>query len=300
MERIKFIVDSSGDISNEDVKKYDIEIVPVGILIDGEYYKDRIDFSPSEFNEILKTTKEVPMSVAVNPKEWYDKLEPYVLSGDYDTLVLTGVGLKLSGTLSSALQAKEMFMEDYPEQMSKINIDIFDSNISTIGFGVGIVKACKMYENGSTYAEIKEFLIDWFNNVEIFFVAFSFELAKKSGRINASSAYVGNLLNIRPVMLVKDGKFTLHTKIRGDKNIPGKLLDIAKERMREGSDFFCMNGTHPTIVNDVKSVFEKEYGKEMYSVSEAGPAMTLNAGWDMYCIGYLGKNTLKVANPIKK
>lgn len=300
MERIKFIVDSSGDISNEDVKKYDIEIVPVGILIDGEYYKDRIDFSPSEFNEILKTTKEVPMSVAVNPKEWYDKLEPYVLSGDYDTLVLTGVGLKLSGTLSSALQAKEMLMEDYPEQMSKINIDIFDSNISTIGFGVGIVKACKMYENGSTYAEIKEFLIDWFNNVEIFFVAFSFELAKKSGRINASSAYVGNLLNIRPVMLVKDGKFTLHTKIRGDKNIPGKLLDIAKERMREGSDFFCMNGTHPTIVNDVKSVFEKEYGKEMYSVSEAGPAMTLNAGWDMYCIGYLGKNTLKVANPIKK
>lgn len=300
MERIKFIVDSSGDISNEDIKKYDIEIVPIGIIVDGEYYKDRVDFSPSEFNEILKTSKEVPKSVAVNPQEWYEKLEPYILSGEYDTLVITGVGLKLSGTLSSALQAKDMLQADYPEQMSKIKMDIFDSNISTIGFGVAIVKACEMYKNGSTYDEIKAFLIDWFNNVEIFFVAFSFELPKKSGRINASSAYVGNLLNIRPVMLVKDGKFSLHTKIRGDKNIPKKLLSIAQERMREGSDFFCMNGTHPTIVNEVKSVFEKEYGKEMFSISEAGPAMTLNAGWDMYCIGYLGKNTLEVANPICK
>lgn len=300
MERIKFIVDSSGDISPEDVKKYDIDIVPIGIIVDGEFYRDRIDFSPSEFWDILQNSKDVPSSVAVNPQEWYDKLEPYVLEGNVDHIVVTGVGVKLSGTLPAALQAKEMLLENYPEQMSKINIDLFDSNISTIGFGVAIVKACQMYKDGADYSAIKSFLIDWFNNIEIFFVAFSFDLPRKSGRINSSSAYVGNLLNLRPVMLVKDGKFTLHTKIRGDKNVGKKLLEISKERMREDSDFFCMNGTHPTIVNQVKELFENEYNKEMFSISEAGPAMTLNAGWDMYCIGFLGKNTLEVVNPLTK
>lgn len=298
MERIKFIVDSSGDISPEDIKRLDLHIVPVGITVDGTFYKDRIDFSPSEFWEILKTCKDVPKSVAVNPQDWFDNLEPYVKSGEYDRLVLTGVGTPLSGTLGSALQAKEMLKEQYPEEMKRIEIDIYDSNISTIGFGVGVVKAVELYKSGVEYAEIKKFLIDWFDNVEVLYVAFSFDLPKKSGRINAPSAYVGSLLHIRPVMLVKEGKFTLHTKIRGDKNVPGKLLEIAKDRMREGSDFFCMSGTHPTIVNDVRSVFEKEYGKKMFSISEAGPAMTLNAGWDMYCLGYVSNRPHKVQNPM--
>ncbi len=298
MERIKFIVDSSGDISPEDVERLDLHIVPVGIVVDGKYYKDRIDFSPSEFWDILKTCKEVPSSVAVNPQEWFDILEPYVKEENFDRLVITGVGLPLSGTLSSAVQARDMLREKYPEEMKKLEIDIFDSNISTIGFGVGIVKAVEMYQAGTEYAKIKEFIIDWFDHVEVLYVAFSFDLPKKSGRINASSAYVGSLLNIRPVMLVKEGKFTLHTKIRGDKNVPGKLLEITKERMREGSDFFCMSGTHPTVVDDVRKVLEGHYDKKMFSVSEAGPAMTLNAGWDMYCLGYLSNKTLKVHNPL--
>lgn len=298
MERIKFIIDSSGDISSEDVARYDLEIVPVGIIVDGKFYQDRVDFSPSQFNEMLKKCKEVPSSVAVNPQQWFEVLEPFVKNGDYDRLVITGVGLPLSGTLASAVQARDMLKEQYPEEMKQVHIDIYDSNISTIGFGIAVVKAAEMYQQGVEYAKIKEFLIDWFDHVEVFYVAFSFDLPKKSGRINASSAYVGSLLNIRPVMLVKDGKFTLHSKIRGDKNVPEKLLEIAKERMREGSDFFCMNGTHPTIVPAVRDVFERHYNQKMFRVCEAGPAMTLNAGWDMYCLGFLSKNSLKVQNPI--
>lgn len=298
MERIKFIADSSGDFDPEVAKSLDIHISPIGIVVDGKYYTDRVDFSPSEFWEILKTCKEVPSSVAINPQNWVEELEPFVLSGEYDRLVVTGVGTPLSGTIGCAVQARDLLKEKYPEEMKKVQIDIYDSYISTMGFGVPIVKAAQMYKDGATYDKIKEFLVDWFDHVEIFYVAFSFDLPKKSGRINASSAYVGGLLNIRPIMIVKDGKFTLHTKVRGDNKVPEKLLQIAKERMREGSDFFCMSGTHPTIVDSVRDVFEKEYGKKMFSVSEAGPAMTLNAGWDMYCLGFLGKNTLKVNNPI--
>lgn len=64
MEKIKFIVDSSGDISPEDAKAFDIHVVPVGIVVDGDFFQDRVDFSPTEFYEILKKAKEVPSTVA--------------------------------------------------------------------------------------------------------------------------------------------------------------------------------------------------------------------------------------------
>lgn len=297
MERIKFIADSSGDFSKEVAEKLDIHIVPMGIVVDGKYCQDGVDFTPQEFWEMLKTCKNVPTSAGINPQQWVDVLKPYVMNGEYDRLVVTGVGTTMSTTINCAIQAREMLEEECPEEMKKVKIDIYNSNMSTIGFGVGFVKAAEMYQNGTEYPAIQEFLIDWFNNVEVLYVAYSLDLPKKSGRINSSAAYVGGLLNIRPIMLVKEGKFTLLTKVRGDNKVPAKLLALAKERMREGSDFFCMNGTHPTVVEAVRTAFEGEFGRKMYSTSLAGPAMTLNGGWDMFCIGFVGTKPDVIKNP---
>ncbi|MFI3116106.1 MAG: DegV family protein [Clostridia bacterium] len=300
MERIKFVIDSSGDISPEDAERYNLHIVPLGLVIDGEYYKDRIDISPSEFGERLKTCKDAPTSNAVNPQEWYEALETYVKSGEYDRIIVTGVGTTVSSTLNSAVQARDMLMKDYPKETENMSIEIFNSYISTIGFGVAIVKAAQMHEAGAEYLEIKDFLIDWFNHVEVLYVAFSFELPKKSGRINTPTAYVGNLLNIRPIMMVKEGKFTLFSKARGDKNVAGKLMEIIKERKRDDTDFFVMTGTHPTIVQEMSEEISKEFGQELFSISEAGPCMTLNGGWDMFSIGYLSNSDHRfdVLNPM--
>lgn len=270
----------------------------MGIVVNGKYCQDGVDFDSPTFWEMLKTCSDVPTSAGINPQQWFDHLLPYVLSGEYDRLVVTGVSTTMSTTINCAIQARDMLLEDYPEEMSKITINIFDSYMSTIGFGVSFVKAVELYRGGAAYPEIEAFLKDWYNNVEVLFVAFSLELPKKSGRINSSTAYVGGLLNIRPIMLVKEGKFTQLGKVRGDNKVPAKLLEIAKERMRDGSDFFSMNGTHPTVEATVTQLFEAEFGKPIYSKSLAGPAMTLNGGWDMYCIGFLGKNPFPVDNPL--
>lgn len=298
MERIKFICDSSGDIGPEVAKKMDIHIVPMGIVVEGKYCQDGVDFTAEEFWDKLKTCKEVPTSAGINPQQWYDQLEPFVKSKQYDRLVVTGVGTTMSTTIQCAIEARNMLEEDYPEEMKTLKIDVYNSNMSTIGFGVGFVKAAQMYKDGETYDKIKTFLLDWIDNVEVLYVAFSLDLPKKSGRINSSAAYVGGLLNIRPIMLVKEGKFALLTKVRGDNKVPAKLVEIAKERMREGSDFFCMNGTHPTVVDSVTKAFETEFGRKMFSTSLAGPAMTLNGGWDMFCIGFVGKKPIPMENPL--
>lgn len=294
MKKIKFIVDSSGDFSPEMVQEYGIDVLPLGIIHENRLYQDRVDLNLTEFNEILKTCKTVPTSVAVNVQEWYDSFETHVISGDFDILIVTCLSGKMSCTLQNALQARVMIKEEYPE--SKVEIKIFDSNITTSAYSYPIIQAAKMYKVSNSekiYEEIEAYLVDWFNHVEAYYVAMSMDLPKKSGRINTSSAFVGALLNIKPILRVKEGKFTLVSKAKGDKQVLKHISKYVEERKREDSPIFCTNGNHPTIFTLLKESFpELEY------VVDAGPAMTLNAGPDMIALGFLSTDKVEVQNPL--
>lgn len=294
LKKIKFIVDSSGDFSPEMAEEYGIEVLPLGIIHENRLYQDRVDLELCEFNEILKTCKTVPTTVAVNVQEWYDSFEAHVISEAYDILIVTCLSGKMSCTLQNALLARDMIVDEYPE--SKVEIKIFDSNITTSAYSYPIIQAAKLYHSSNSetiYEEIETFLVDWFNHVEAYYVAMSMDLPKKSGRINTSSAFVGSLLNIKPILRVKEGKFTLVSKAKGDKQVLKHISKYVEERKREGSPIFCTNGNHPTIFAQLQDQFpELEY------VAEAGPAMTINAGPDMIALGFLSNDKVEVVNPL--
>ncbi|MFI3253614.1 MAG: DegV family protein [Eubacteriales bacterium] len=294
MKKIKFVVDSSGDFSNEVINEYDLEVLPLGIIHEGRLYQDRVDISIEEFNKILETSPKIPTSVAVNIQEWYDSFERHAISGSYDMLIVVCLGHMLSCTLQNAIQAREMLLSNYPD--TKLEIKIFNSNITTSAYSYPVIEAAKMYQASSSdavYEEIETYLVDWFNHVEAYYVAMSMDLPRKSGRINTSSAFVGSLLNIKPILRVKEGKFTLVNKARGEKQVLKQLGKYVEERKQDNSPVFCTNGNHPTILTLLKEAYpEIEY------VVEAGPAMTLNAGTDMFAFGFLSNEKHEVKNPL--
>lgn len=299
MERIKFIADTSGDISEEDAQRLGIELIPMGIIVDGKYCQDRVDFNATEFYEILMKAKQIPSSVAINPQSWYEVLEKHVLSGEFDRLVIATVGTPLSGTSDAAMQAKELLKQDYPEQMKTLEIDIYDSATTTSGFGYPIVRSAEMYQEGAEYPEIREYLQNWFNSFHALFVAFSFDIPKKSGRINATSAYIGSKLQIRPIMNVIDGKFTLNAKVRGDNNVGKKLIQITKELSQPDSPIVILCGDNPSFLAEFVPAVEEAMGRKVAKISQAGPAMVVNGGIEMFCIGFLGENRGTTDNPRK-
>lgn len=286
MEKIKFITDSSSDLTRELAEEFDIEIVPMGIIMGGNYYNEGKDFTSEEFYDLMATHKKLPTTSAINPNTWYEVMEKQGLESENDRLVIVTVGAKLSSSYDAAIAAKEQFLKNHSD--CKVEIDIYDSRTASAGYGYPITEAVKKLRRGIDYKEIITYFDDWFHSLEVYLVIFSLEVAKKSGRINAPMAFIGEVLNIRPIMQCIDGVFTPYTKARGDGLVPKKLLEIVKTRMREKSDYILLNGTQPNACDSICALMKETLGYAESAIYKPGPAMVVNGGPAMLCLGFLG------------
>lgn len=217
--KIKLIYDSMCDIPEEINNKEFVEMIPLTINIDGKEYKDGIDFTKEEFYNILNNSNSLPKTSQVTYIDFKEKFEKYTKEG-YDVICITGSS-KASGTYQSANLAKADV---------EGNIYIFDSLFLSLGSGQYIIKASHLIEEGDLSAsEIVEELEKLRASVNLLFVPFTLEYLKQSGRLPSVVSFVGNMLSIKPICSMQDGKNKIVSKVRGTKQIALKLVDMILE-----------------------------------------------------------------------
>ena len=217
--KIKLIYDSMCDIPEEINNKEFVEMIPLPINIDGKEYKDGIDFTKEEFYNILNNSNSLPKTSQVTYIDFKEKFEKYTKEG-YDVICITGSS-KASGTYQSANLAKADV---------EGNIYIFDSLFLSLGSGQYIIKASHLIEEGDLSAsEIVEELEKLRASVDLLFVPFTLEYLKQSGRLPSVVSFVGNMLSIKPICSMQDGKNKIVSKVRGTKQIVSKLVDMILE-----------------------------------------------------------------------
>ena len=217
--KIKLIYDSMCDIPEEINNKEFVEMIPLTINIDGKEYKDWIDFTKEEFYNILNNSNSLPKTSQVTYIDFKEKFEKYTKEG-YDVICITGSS-KASGTYQSANLAKADV---------EGNIYIFDSLFLSLGSGQYIIKASHLIEEGDLSAsEIVEELEKLRASVDLLFVPFTLEYLKQSGRLPSVVSFVGNMLSIKPICSMQDGKNKIVSKVRGTKQIASKLVDMILE-----------------------------------------------------------------------
>ena len=217
--KIKILCDSMCDIPEEINEKEYVEMIPLTINIDGKEYKDGIDFNKIEFYEILKNSQNLPKTSQVTYMQFKNAFEKYVSEG-YDVICLTGSS-QTSGTYQSAVMAKND---------TEGNIYIFDTLFLSLGSGQFVIKACELVEEGNLSAkEIVEKLEDLRESTNLFFVPFSLDYLKESGRLPSVVSFVGNMLNIKPICTMVEGKNKIVSKVRGTKQVASKLVDMILE-----------------------------------------------------------------------
>ena len=217
--KIKLIYDSMCDIPEEINNKEFVEMIPLTINIDGKEYKDGIDFTKEEFYNILNNSNSLPKTSQVTYIDFKEKFEKYTKEG-YDVICITGSS-KASGTYQSANLAKADV---------EGNIYIFDSLFLSLGSGQYIIKASHLIEEGDLSAsEIVEELEKLRASVDLLFVPFTLEYLKQSGRLPSVVSFVGNMLSIKPICSMQDGKNKIVSKVRGTKQIASKLVDMILE-----------------------------------------------------------------------
>lgn len=220
MNNIKIICDSLSDLNKEYLEKYDIDVVPLTLILDGKEYRDSIDIEPEEFYRILRNENVYPKTSQATYAQFKEVFEKYTKEGK-KILYISG-SAAATGTCQSAIMAKND---------TEGEIYIYDSNNLTFGAGFFVVKAAQMLNEGKTIEEVFEALDEIKEKYILMFSVDTLEYLKKGGRISSTKATVGSLLNIKPILEVKDGLVSQVGQVRGKKNVLNKMIEYIKEEL---------------------------------------------------------------------
>lgn len=220
---VRIICDSASDITQEQAKEWGIKVLPMKVLWSGEEYLDGVTLKTNEFFEKLIETDELPTTSQLSPYDYEQAFQEAIDAGD--TVVCFTISSKLSGTYQSANIAKEEFGD---------RVFVVDTLNAALGEQIVIKRAIELRDNGKNAQEIVDIINEEKKKVKVVALIDTLEYVKKGGRISATAAMAGAVLNIKPVVAIVDGVIEVLGKARGSKNGNNKLMELVE---KEGIDF---------------------------------------------------------------
>lgn len=234
--KIQISTDSTADVSKELQKELDISVLPLTITYNDVDYKDGVDISEQEFYKILSECETLPTTCAISPYEYTEYFEKLWKNGVTD-LIHVSINSKGSSTYQNALIGKKTFFGENPEAESQMNITIIDSLNYSQGYGLGVIQAAKMAKENKTPDEIVDFINDWVANVKVVFIPLELKCVKKSGRISAAAAFMGDAIGLKPIIVFKDGEAVIPNKVRGEQKAVDFLVETLKQERKSGTAY---------------------------------------------------------------
>ncbi len=231
MKPYQIISDSSCDIPKSILDTLDIGIVPYYASFDTvNYHKELIDLTADEFYEKVKEQKVFPKTSLPPIQDYIDVFEPYLKEGkDILCICLTA---KFSGSFQSANNAKNILLETYPDS----RIEIMDSISVTGTQGLLVQEACRMRDAGFDLDKLISLLDELKNTSKINFTVDSLDFLQHGGRIGKAAAFAGTILNVKPIIVMKNGELSPEGKVRGHKKALKTVLDMTKKEIGDAKE----------------------------------------------------------------
>lgn len=289
MNKIAILTDSCCDLPKETIKELGIKVLPFTLTVGGESFREIYDKSTKEFYELLETTDEIPKHSQISPITFEETYKELFEKG-YTDIISVSINSKGSGTFNNSVLAKNDFYENNPEAEGKVRIYNIDSKCYTLFYGYPVMEAAKKIRRGAEPEEIVAYLEDWFNVSAIYAVPFTLKYAKKSGRISAAKAFAGELLGLKPVIMFADGNTETVDKIRGEKNIVSKLVEIVEKNMTPQTPYIMLHGKDDTVAKEVEKELAKKTGRKAEMFGSIGAVVTANIGPDLVAVVVRRKN----------
>ena len=268
--KFKITSDSTCDLSKELVEKYNITIVPLTVVKNGETFSDGITITPDEIFAHVAAGGDLCSTTAVNVGEYEDLFRK--LSAEYDGVLHINIGAGFSCSYQNATLAAEEFE----------NVRTIDSmNLST-GQGLVVLKACELASECQSLEELQQKVQEFTSRVEASFLLDQLAYMVKGGRCSSAAALGANLLNLKPCIEVKEGKMAVVKKYRG--NYAKCLASYVKERLadREDLDRQHLFVTHTPVTETceeaVKTAVETYADFENIYWTDAGCTVSCHCG----------------------
>lgn len=274
MADIKIITDAGADLTSEQQKEYDIEVLPLRIYADGKEYLAGVDVFSDEFYRILDTLSDFPKTSQPTTAEIYDLFKKYTDKGT-QVLMIT-LSSKASGLNNNANLAKNMILEEDPDAV----IEIVDSCRYSFTYGMAVIEASKLASQGLKIQEIIPLITNLMGSFTAYFIPSTLEYLEKGGRINKASLVFGNMLDIVPVLSLVDGMVSAVGKVRGKKKIAKKIFDYALSHHPDtaGKTFVIPNGNLDAEAEEIKSLILEKFPESEIIEYKVGPLIASHIG----------------------
>ena len=287
MPNYKIITDSCCDFTEEQYRQLDVSYVPLSVMYNGESHSNfSEEAAVKAFYDQLRAGVTATTS-AVNPEGWANLMKPILEEGK-DVLVLA-FSSGLSATYQSAVIAAGELREQYPER----TINVVDTLCAALGQGLLVWYACQKRDAGMSLAELTAWVEE--NKLHICHWVTVDDLShlKRGGRISATTALVGTMLNIKPIIHVDDeGKLINVAKARGRKSAISFLADKLGT-LGEGYDndtIFLVHGDCAGEAEQLAEICRSKYGVKNVLIGYLGPVIGAHTGPGVLALFFMGKN----------
>lgn len=286
MAKVKIITDSGCDISKEDEARYSIDIMNFDITLGDQSIVERVTYTPSEFLNIIANSEDLPKTSQITITRFEEKFKECVKEG-YEDVIVVLINATGSQTYANAVQAANMLKEE--GETGNTNFHIIDSHCYSLGYGYAVVEAARKLEAGQSCKMVLAFMEDWFNCCEIYIIGFNLRHMKKSGRISAAAAFLGEMLSLKPVISLIDGESKVIKKCRGEKAAVTAAVEYISDRMIPETPWHILTTTNPEMEELFRKGMDKKVGYDLTMSETCGGVVACNAGTNFIGVIVKGK-----------
>lgn len=282
-EKVALVTDSTCDLPNELIEKYQIQMIPLNIHFGDSFYLDRVTMQPDQFYKMLDTATDYPTTSQPTYKEFFNRYN--YLSTHYDSIIGIHLSNKMSGTWQNSLNASKNVIEQTGKK-----IDVLNSNRLCNPLGLLVLRAAKGLEDGMTHEDIVAKLPKWSENSRILVSASTMKYMVKSGRVSQTKGFIGKVLGVKPIVTVdNDGKSQTFGKPLTLKQSRKLILDDLASYTdgKKVWGYAISHADNQETADIYAEELEKITGKKPEFIMNASPVLVTHVGNGVVAVGLL-------------
>ncbi|APH05947.1 DegV family protein [Bacillus weihaiensis] len=279
---VQIIADSASDLPIDYFEENSLLFLPLTVDLNGEQLKDQIEASPKKIYDAMREGA-IAKTSQVSPHVFKETFTDLAKNGT--PAVYVAFSSELSGTYQTAMMIRNEVLEEYPEA----ELSIIDSKCASLGYGLAVMYANELAQEGKSFTEIDQIIRNYCPKIEHIFTVDNLEYLARGGRISKTSAFVGGLLNIKPILHVDDGKLIPLEKIRGRKKVLKRIIEIMKERgvNLQNQRIAISHGDDIDVANEMKALIEQEFSPQEVYIHYVGAVIGAHSGPGTLAIFFL-------------
>ncbi|MCJ1778444.1 DegV family protein [Mammaliicoccus sciuri] len=278
---MKMIVDSGSDLTLSQIEEKGLYFLPFGIVIDDQNKVDQYEISNEEVLAAIKNNKHPKTNQAT--MEQMTKVFTEVAEKKEQAIYLA-FSSALSGTYQTACLVKEQVKETYPD----LDLTIYDTLSASMGCGKLILDVQDKIEQSYTFEELDAYIKERIDKIRHLFTVKDLNYLASGGRLSKGQAFLGNLLNIKPLLHVEEGKLVPIEKHRGSKKLWHAIIDKMQNENSDYSDDIIYM-THADDIEEaekIKALIQSNLSPKDVVISNIGPVICSHTGSGTVAIFY--------------